>query len=375
MIIVLYIFLIPIVIGLIIWTLWVYESKIPELEILKNEEIHVSISNWLEELSKKRKFNGIALLMKNNEVLFDLTLGYKTHTKNSIDKNTKFRLASVSKQYTAFGVMVLVKKYRSSINYETSVSKFINSLPEDITVRNLLNQTSGITLEYSRIAKKHKPHKEYILSIEDATSLIVNNLDDKIKPDKKYYYCNSNYILLARLIEIISNKSFEEYMKSEVFIPLDLNETRVWNLRSNDKFSSIDNIASGFESYFKSKPIEIKPTWIDGVAGDGGIFTSLKDLEKWFKIWQENSLLTADELKEAYIPPTLENKQKSNYGFGWVIDNHSVWHNGKWLATNSILIRDLKNKIDFVMVDNSSNIRFNKITRIIFNLIIKNNEN
>ena len=370
---ILYIFLSLIVIGLIIWILWVYESKIPELEILENEEIHVSISNWLKELSKKRKFNGIALLMKNNEVLFDLTLGYKSYNKDLIDISTKFRLASVSKQYTAFGIMVLVKNYKNLINYDTSVSKFIKNLPEDITVRNLLNQTSGITLEYSKIARKHKPYKGYILSIEDATSLIVNNIDN-IESNKEYNYCNSNYILLARLIEIISNKSFEKYMKNEVFTPLGLNETRVWNLRSNDKSSSIDNISSGFESYLKSKPVSIKPTWIDGVAGDGGIFTSLKDLKKWFIIWQKNSLLTAEELKEAYIPPTLKNNQKSNYGFGWVIEGHSVWHNGKWLATNSMLIRDLKNKVDFVIVDNSTNIRFDKISRIILNLIIKNNE-
>lgn len=125
------------------------------------------------------------------------------------------------------------------------------------------------------------------------------------------------------------------------------------------------NIAFGFEAYLKSKPINIKESWIDGVAGDGAVFSSLNDLKKWLHFWDGNRLLDKHELEIAFQKPVLLDGSQSNYGFGWVIEEDYAWHNGKWLANNSYIAKSFNNNVTLIALDNSTNIRFNKITNIL----------
>lgn len=372
-----YFFIAILSIALIIWFLWGLESYIPSFQKLKNKtdnSIYISIKEWLLLLSKKRKFNGIIYFEEDKEVI-DLKMGYKSQLKDElINDNTSFRLASVSKNFTAFGIMLLKKEKK--INYDTPLNDVIKNFPsQKVTIRHLLNHTSSITVDYIKLAKKNKYSKNYILSISDATTLICNNTkEESINPLSFYLYNNSNYILLARVIELISKLSFEEFMYEKVFKKLDLKDTFVWNLLSKTDLTKKVNVAMGFEAYLKSKPIFIKPTWIDGVAGDGAIFSSLSDLKKWSQIWNGNKLLNKSDLQEAFKRPLLSDGTYSNYGFGWVIGDDFVWHNGKWLANNSLLIKSLKKSKYLIVIDNSTNIRFDKITKTLTQTLFSKNE-
>ena len=295
----------------------------------------------------------------------------KCEKKELIDENTSFRLASVSKQFTAFAMMLLNKEKK--IDYETQVSAILKEFPsKSVTIRHLLNHTSGVTADYIKLAKKYKPTKESVLSNTEATKLICKNTNEDIVPLELFYYNNSNYILLARIIELTSNLSFEEYMKANVFEKLNLKNTFVWNLFSKDKLLKKPNVANGFEAYLKSKPIYIKPSWLDGVAGDGAIFSSLNDLKKWLSFWEGNNFLNSDELNEAFKKPLLLDGSYSNYGFGWVIEDEFVWHNGKWLANNALVIKSIKDNKTLIVLDNSTNNRFEKISKILIQTIFKN---
>lgn len=372
-----YFFIAILSITIIIWFLWSLESYIPSFQKLKNENdnsIYISIKKWLLLLSKKSKFNGIIYFEEDREII-DLKIGYKSHLKDKlINDNTSFRLASVSKNFTAFGIMLLRKEKK--INYDTPLNDVIKNFPsQKVTIRHLLNQTSSITVDYIKLAKKNKYSKNYILSIADATTLICNNTTkENINPLSFYLYNNSNYILLARVIELTSNLSFEEFMYEKVFKELDLQDTFVWNLLSKTDLTKKVNVATGFEAYLKSKPIFIKPNWIDGVAGDGAVFSSLNDLKKWLQIWDGNKLLNKSDLQEAFKRPLLSDGTFSNYGFGWVIGDDFVWHNGKWLANNSLLIKSLKKHKNLIVIDNSTNIRFDKITKILIQKLFSKNE-
>ncbi|CAM1371440.1 serine hydrolase domain-containing protein [Tenacibaculum xiamenense] len=348
---------------------WKKELYVPKIPFNPKSDLRDNIENiemWFDSISRKNKFNGAVCIKYKNQVLLKRTFGNRSFNNIKVNNDTMFRLASLSKSYTAFGIMWLIKKYK--LSYDEPITTYLKlTMSCDITIRNLLNQTSGIQQDYISLAKKMgKPNNEYVLTIQDAVKLIIKSIkENSVEPNKQYLYNNSNYILLAGIIEEVSGKTFEEFMRSEVFEPLELFNTRVWNLVSDISIEKIKCISQGFESYLNSDPLEVKPTWIDGVAGDGAVFSSVNDLEKWSSIWDSNKLLTPEELSPAFELPKLNNGKTSNYGFGWVLNADSFWHNGKWLAANSFLMRSKTNDFSLILVDNSTNMRFEKISEML----------
>ncbi len=361
--VVLYIILgiVIIVIGFFVW-FFAFFLQVPELDIPKNlseKEKIVLIDNWLEKLNSEKKFNGAILITKDGAPTLAKTYGFTNSKKTEkLNNNSLFRLASVSKQFTASGIMLL--KEKALIDYDDLVLNYISNFPyPNVTIRNLLNQTSGIPDSYLNLAKKAKDEIG-ILTNKKAIKLIIDHKPKaNFSPNEKYEYSNTNYIILARIIELVSNQSFENFMKNSIFIPLGMHQTRVWSLASKDK--TFEGKTDGFED-LAGKIKDIKPTFVDGVAGDGGVFCSINDFVKWDKFWYKNKLISSENLKEAFKKPTLNNGKKSNYGFGWVIVNDDVvMHNGAWLAANTYFVRNTKKKTSFVLLDNSSNLFFNKI--------------
>lgn len=337
--------------------------EIPKLDIPENStdiEKVEKIEQWFDRLHKEKKFNGGVLVIKNRTPLLIKTYGYTNYKlTEKLTNNSSFRLASLSKQFTASGIMLL--KEKSKIDYDDLVSKYIPDFPyKKVTIRHLLNQVSGIPDKYLELAEKQKK-KIGILTNEKAVNLIIeNNAPQIFEPNEKYEYSNTNYIILSRIIEIVSKQSFEDYMKDNLFTPLEMKNTRVWNLISKDK--TFQNKTDGFETIpLRNKTNPVKPTFIDGVAGDGGLFSSLNDFIIWDKFWYGNKLISDDNLKEAFKQPILNDGTTSNYGFGWVINDNIVMHNGAWLAANTYFARNTKEKTGLVILDNSYNLFFSEI--------------
>ncbi|AXT54259.1 beta-lactamase family protein [Aquimarina sp. MMG015] len=363
--VILYIILIGIVavIGFFVW-FFVFYLQVPALKIPKDAsqtERVTQIDKWLEQLHTDRKFNGGVLITKEGIPLLAKTYGFTNVSRNiKLTNKSSFRLASVSKQFTASGIMLL--KERKQLDYDDLVSTYIPEFPyKRVTIRHLLNQTSGVPDAYMSLAEKNKDSID-ILTNQIAINLLVQNHPKvNFEPNEKYQYSNTNYILLARIIEIISNQSFEDFMSERIFTPLGMKNTRVWNLLSKD--TTFKHKTDGFED-MAGEVREIKPTFIDGVAGDGAVFSSIEDFVIWDQFWYQNDLISEENLKEAFKKPTLNNGKKSNYGFGWVIlSEDTVMHNGVWLAANSYFVRNTKKKTSFVLLDNSSNLFFNKIIK------------
>ena len=147
-------------------------------------------------------------------------------------------------------------------------------------------------------------------------------------------------------------------MQTEIFKPLGMENTRVWNRNSVEK--TFKNKADDFEN-LDGKITEIKPTFYDGVAGDGAVFSSLNDLLKWDQFWYENPLISPENLQEAFQKTTLKNGDISSYGFGWLVTKEGMWHNGTWMGANTIIIRNIKKKRVMVILDNSANLFFDNI--------------
>lgn len=355
--------LVAVVIVFFTWFFVVF-LKIPKIEVpvgASKEERVACIDAWLTKLHEQHKFNGAILIANNNEPLLAKAYGFtNAHMNEELTINSSFRLASVSKQFTAAGIMLL--KEKKLLDYEDEAGKYIPELPyEGVTIRHLLNHTSGIPDIYLSLAKLHKDTIE-VLSNEKAVQLLIDAAKPfQSAPNEKFKYANTNYILLAHIIEIISGKSFEAFMQDELFRPLGMTNTRVWNLLSKE--ATFAHKTSSFK-HFRGKNIkEMPPTFIDGVAGDGAVFSSIQDFLIWDKFWYENDLLSEENLAEAFVKPTLNNGKTSDYGFGWIVAGELVWHNGAWLGANTVIMRNVAGKTSLVLLDNSSNIYFSNIVK------------
>jgi len=360
--IILYLFLgiAALAIGFFAW-FFIFFLKVPELKITQDmpesKKIEL-IDKWLDTLQAQNKFNGVVLFTKDGQSLLSKGYGFTNHKKDKkLTEHSSLRLASVSKQFTAAGTMLL--KEKGAIGYDDLVSKYIKGFPyEKVTIRHLLNQTSGVPDIYMELADSHKENIS-ILTNEIAVDLIVKEKREaEYPPNEIWQYSNTNYIILARLIEIISGLSFEEYMSKELFIPLGMVNTRVWNLKSKE--TTFLNKADDFEN-FEGIASPLESTFIDGVAGDGAVFSSSQDMLIWDAFWDKNSLLSPSNLAEAFKKPTLNNGKLSDYGFGWLVTDNGMWHNGSWLGARTIIVRNTKKKTCMVLIDNSSNVFFDEI--------------
>ncbi len=140
-----------------------------------------------------------------------------------------------------------------------------------------------------------------------------------------------------------------------------MKNTRVWNLVSENK--KFKNKTSSFENIL-GEVIELKPDVLDGVAGDGAVFSSIEDMVIWNAFWNQNSLLSKETIKEAFKTSKLNNNTQNNYGFGWlVINNDSHWHNGSWLGARTTIIRNTKLENCIVVLDNSASLNTDSIVK------------
>ncbi|WP_075341836.1 serine hydrolase domain-containing protein [Tenacibaculum agarivorans] len=331
-------------------------ANVDDLIIDENDTQIEKVKNadeWLAKLQEDNKFNGAVLLIKNDEVLLKKTYGYTNYTRNErLTNQSSFRLASVSKQFTAVGIMLL--KEQEKLDFDDSIVKYLPELPyQNVTIRNLLTHTSGIPDIYMGFPSKYEEEIGNVLTISKTEELLAKeSLPLVNSPNEVYTYNNTCYVLLARIIEKVSGKSFEEFMQTELFDKLNMKNTRVWNLVSNDKdfahkTSSFKNVSGDL--------IEIKPGILDGVAGDGGVFSSIDDLIIWDRFWNHNTLLSEDTMNEAFKTTVLKDGEISNYGFGWIILSEDAHiHNGSWLGARTSFVRNKKLKNCIIVLDNSS---------------------
>ncbi|MEP0265816.1 serine hydrolase domain-containing protein [Dokdonia sp.] len=331
------------------------KTSVPDLELttaISSEDGIASLDQWLSTLASEDSFNGGVLITKEGTPIFKKAYGYTDHLRTTrLSSTSSFRLASVSKQFTAFGIMLLENK--GLLDYDAPVTTYIPTFPyKDVTVRHLLNMTSGIPDGYLQLADQHKLTVGNVLSIQEAVSLLCTYPSKAALPNSWFNYSNSNYILLAGIIENVSGQSFEVYMQQAIFDPLEMKNARVWNLFSKDK--TFPNKTLGFEKQ-GDVYIPMYPTFIDGVSGDGGIFSSLDDFVIWDQALYNNSLLSQEKLKEAFTTPTLTDGTVSDYGFGWSLGDEVMQHSGGWLAARTFIYRNTKTKTCLVILDNSAN--------------------
>lgn len=347
--------------GLIAWVMFI---PLPKLSINSKASITEKVSSidaWFTVLQSQNKFNGGVLILHDGTPLLSRGYGFTSAEKDQLlNEQSSFRLASLSKQFTAALIMRLHTQQRLDI--DMPLSTYLPEFPyPDATIRHCLNQSSGIPDNYLSLAEERELEVG-VLDLEKAVSLIIEAgaAGSQKLPNTRFSYSNTNYILLARIAEVVTGQSFEEAMDQEIFQPLGMQQARVWNLVSRRPPASEQ--ASTFNN-LKRPPLPMVPTFVDGVAGDGGVFVSLDDFILWDDFWYDNQLIDPELMRAAVTQPTFSTGKIGPYGFGWIIEDDEIWHNGSWLGANTYYLRIPEERKSLVVLDNSNNPFFHRIIK------------
>lgn len=287
----------------------------------------------LEKLTNrliKHPEQGYALYFYHNGKSFEKVNG-KEKEKDSLDISIKsnFRLASVTKQFIAFGIVRLIKEHK--LSYTTTIKSLYPSFPNyfnNITIKHLLNHTSGI-YDYENM-----PHKESDPQLQDEDIITFLEKTDKPYFDAgfTYRYSNTAYILLGLIIEKVSGIKLGDYY-DQIFI-----EAEMFNSKVNyEGITNIDNRAYG-HLLDKDNNLYVKDQyWCSATIGDGGIYSSINDLKKWCLY-----LSRSDEFNDMKIPNYINEKSYNEYGLGIRIikfnDKEIYYHTGSTIGTNTLLL-------------------------------------
>lgn len=330
------------------------ESKVKKPEIKQPEDKDARTRSRLDSMftfwNRLNTFNGSVLVARDGKILFQKSYGLADkQTRRPINDSTMFQLASVSKVITATAILMLYERQMIDINlpFETYFPGFNYG---GITVKQLLCHRSGL------------PNYIYFLNSEIGTSdgkftnqQVYDQMCFKapapyLKPNKRFNYCNTNYALLALLVEKVTGKPFEDFLKDELFEPLGMRNT----CTINDIDSS--RIAKAYNLKWKTEPGDAS----DYVLGDKSIFSTPYDLFLFSEAMYQNKILSQATQEMAYTAYSKEQRQ-NNYGFGWRLRDHTdslkkeVFHNGWWHGYRTAFHRRLSDKTTIIVLSNQLN--------------------
>jgi len=326
-----------------------------------------SIFAGLNSGSNSNDAQGAAVLVtEHGRVIYEKAFGVTDLSSHAqITPNTNFRLASVSKQFTAMSIMLLV--HDGKLHYDDRLTQSFSGFPEygkAITVRHLLQHTSGLK-DYEDLMPAVDPHAPVEqIQIQDAAvlDLLKQQSSGKFSPGTKWEYSNSGYVLLGLIVRKVSGKPYPEFLHERIFQPLGMTNT-IAHVRG---MNQVMNRAFGHSRENGIwKQTDQSPT--SATLGDGGIYSSLEDLAKWDKALREHTLLSAAEMQPALTPVKVPDGKVTEpdgaaaaYGFGWFLNpykgNQRMWHYGETMGFRTAIQRFGKDDLTIIVLCNRTDL-------------------
>lgn len=312
--------------------------KSTEISDSKYKE-QVSLAN---EYLTKTDFQGTVLISKKNKIIF--AKGYGTSDKNN-KKNpqntifTTFETGSISKQMTAAAIMQLIEK--GKISTSDKISKFFPDYKygDEITIEMLLTMHSGLTDCINAIDEFFPPkiaakvHKNQIANKELARDIVLENFYNAplfTKPNSTFFYCNTDYYLLARIVEIVSGEPFEKYIQKNIF-------DKCGMTYSNNKFQKTDAKSYDYKNRYYSIPASL-------ALGCGDINSNVLDLYKWNTLFCNGKVVSKKSFKQMI--------DTTSYGYGLYRTNDIILHGGNTNVFNAYNSYNLKTKVSVIVLVN-----------------------
>ncbi len=307
-------------------------------------------------------FNGSVLVAQKGIEIYKKSFGLADFENNIANTpQTHFQLASLSKTFTAVAVMQLVE--RGLLSLDLTVQDYYPEFPyPGVTIRSLLSHRSGL------------PYYEYLMDKEVRQKKLYPNNQDMMRwfatvkptpkaynlPDHFFSYNNTNFAILAALVEKASGKSFGKYLKENLLDPLEMYDTFTAD-------AIVDTARSPLTSYGYQHNRKIPKDHFDYIIGDKSVYSTVEDLLKWYQAIKDERILKKESLREMYTPRSFEHPGLRNYGYGfrlWVNEKQQteyIYHTGWWKGYNTIMFFDLRE--DFVII-----LLSNRLNRSVYNI-------
>lgn len=322
------------------------------------------LDSMFTSLHEKNAFNGNVLIADKGNTIFEKSYGFADETtKRKLNENSVFELASLSKQFTAMGIILLKKQ--GKLNYDDNISKYIPELSfyKDITVRNLLNHTAGLP-DYMELFEEHWDKTKFATNGDIVKEFVKYKPAQQFKSNEKFEYSNTGYALLALIIERVSKQSYGSFLSQNIFRPLKMKNTLVY--RSRFQPQKIENYALGYVSDSLGKKVSpdsfgknYLSYYLDGVVGDGMVNSTARDLLIWDRALYGTKLVNADDKKEIYQFSKTADGKENPYGFGWALAKTEKYgtianHTGGWAGYANLIERHLDNDKTIILLQNNA---------------------
>jgi len=319
---------------------------------------------------------GLAVLVKKEgTVLFEKGYGLRRiKARAPITPHTDFRLASVTKQFTAMSVMLLERD--GKLRYESTLTEIFPDFPaygKAITIRHLLTHTSGLPDYEDLMDQEEKSHGKrwspaHQIQDEEVLALLERQTRGKFTPGTSWAYSNSGYVVLGLIVAKASGVSYPEFLKRRIFDPLHMQNTLAYQRGSKE----IPHRAFG-HSRERGKLILSDQSSTSATLGDGGVYSNLEDLSKWDEALGKHTLLSATKMQAALTPVKLADGREPHwpaqpdgdnlapgkpvsYGFGWFLDSYPghprMWHSGTTIGFRNVIERFTMDRLTIVILCN-----------------------
>ncbi|WP_412067192.1 serine hydrolase domain-containing protein [Rubrivirga sp. IMCC43871] len=335
----------------------------------------VRLDGWLEQLHRSGKFNGNVLLARGDEILYEASYGpADLGDEHPLTPRSSFNLASVSKPFTAFAVVLL--QHRGALRYDDPIAAYLPEVAylEGVSIRHLLHHTAGL-VDYMKLVRQHVSLSQIeVIDTQAVLDLLATHRPGlQFAPGRAFAYSNTGYVLLAEIVARASGQPFGTFLDTHVFSPLGMTDTAVVTRGSAPVLAQR---VQGFQRAYGlfGGPRRLRDLGVfDGVVGDGGMYASARDVWTWHRALSDGCLVPPDAYAEAYRVGTLADGTQTGYGFGWYVRGRVAEHAGGWLGFATYLHRDLRDDGLIVALDNGSNaLRMTPVgfrwTSIAFNL-------
>lgn len=326
-----------------------FDNNLPAINKAEEKRIQNTIQEFYNKVYVPNDFSGSMLVAKNGHIIYESYRGMANfEEKTPISKDTPIHIASLSKVFTATATMLLVDS--KQIKLDQKVNTILDDFPyEDVTVRTLLNHRSGIR-NYSYFTDKSSEwSKRDTLRNKDLIPFINKfNVNLEFKTDSRFSYCNTNYALLALIIEKVTNMDYHTAMKKLIFEPLDMKNTFVFDLKKDSKTAS--------HSY-KGNKIRYAYNYLDDIYGDKNIYSTPRDILKFDMATYSPTFLNKKLLSEIFKGYSYESRGTRNYGLGirlleWENGKKMFYHNGWWHGNTSAYIKLKDEKVTLICLSN-----------------------
>lgn len=312
----------------------------------KSKIVHFFNKNW------PSKNNNISFLVaKDGQIIYENYVGFGDIAKKTpITSQTPIHIASVSKVLTATAILKLVNAGKLGLNQK--VNTVLKGFPYPlITVKNLLNHRSGMRNYAYFTNEKGIWDRHKVMSNQDVLDVMINKkITLEYKTDSRFGYCNTNYAILALVIEKITGKKFSDAMKSMIFVPLGMANTFVYDYAKDKNVITPSYRGNGQKIAFD---------YLDAVYGDKNIFSTPQDLLKFDMARNTEYFLSPELRNQIYQGFSNEHKGQKNYGLGirminWETGQNFYFHNGWWHGNMSSYVTLKKENVTIIALTNKN---------------------